>query len=276
MNSLALAFSTAVETITPEMARIYLSGQSRNRTPSKAIVRAYAKEMASGHWELSPQGISFDAKGNLIDGQHRMLAVVAANVPVRFIVARNVSKEVQLVLDQGAIRKLDQCAQIAGIAATASSLAILKVIRSPISNESLLKGSRSEGVKTKLALYQKYEEGILFADRRYSVKGERNIRHTTYRAIVARAFYSQDHDKLISFLKVLDSGQSDNVKLHSAALALRKLGLSNQLRGSLSDKDEMSVYRKSISALKAFIEERPLLTLLEAKSNPFLVEGLPD
>jgi hypothetical protein len=275
MNDRTPLFLTGVEVITPQMAREYLASQARNRTPNEKMVRSYAKEMAKGNWELSPQGISFDDKGSLIDGQHRMLAVVMANAPIRFIVARNVSKDAHVALDQGKVRKLHECATIAGFSASSSSLAILNVMRQVSQAELLSSWSRQDGVKSQLSLYETHQEAILFANQRYCKKNTRKVVNVIYRAIVARAYYTQDHDRLVSFLRCLDSGAFLNEGKDSAALLLRKLAL-NDFEAGLRARTAMVAYRKSISALKAFLEERPISYLVEAKSNPFAVKGLPD
>jgi hypothetical protein len=49
---------------------------------SKRTVRDFAEAMRRGDWRLTHQGIAFDASGALVDGQHRLAAIVEADVPV--------------------------------------------------------------------------------------------------------------------------------------------------------------------------------------------------
>lgn len=79
--------------ITPDLARKYLECNICNRTISKASVKKYAEMMRKGEWYLSHQSIAFmdvdENKEVLVDGQHRLAAVIQANIPVRFTVIRH-------------------------------------------------------------------------------------------------------------------------------------------------------------------------------------------
>jgi hypothetical protein len=84
----ATTVKIAVETITPEIAREYLRRNTHNRQIRKSTVESYAKSMRRGNWLLTHQGIGFDEKGNLIDGQHRLEAVVASGCSIEVLVTR--------------------------------------------------------------------------------------------------------------------------------------------------------------------------------------------
>ena len=82
---------TKVEVITPEIATDILENHNpRNRRVSEPTVEAYASDMKQGRWVLNHQGIAFDEEGNLIDGQHRLWAIVFANVSVEMMVTRDI------------------------------------------------------------------------------------------------------------------------------------------------------------------------------------------
>lgn len=82
---------TEIETITPDSARIYLAFNEKNRTVREKDVHVYASDMRSGHWMLTHQGIAFDETGELIDGQHRLLAVIKSGATVKMTVSRGYS-----------------------------------------------------------------------------------------------------------------------------------------------------------------------------------------
>lgn len=81
-----------VETITPEQAIELLKSNTSNRVMSKSAVRKYAALMKKGEWYLSHQAIAFadteDGSEVLVDGQHRLAAVVQAGIPITFTVIR--------------------------------------------------------------------------------------------------------------------------------------------------------------------------------------------
>lgn len=96
--------SAQVEKITPAIAAGYLEMNKNNRTIRRKVVDAYARGMANGEWVVQHQGIAFDIDGNLVDGQHRLQAVIKAGVPVQMMVTRGLEKNSVEGIDQGAKR----------------------------------------------------------------------------------------------------------------------------------------------------------------------------
>jgi len=88
-----MAMETQVITVTPDMAREWLAkNMKHNRPVMKNTVHGYARQMRNGTWNLTHQGIAFDENGELIDGQHRLSAIVEANIPVKMNVTYNVHR----------------------------------------------------------------------------------------------------------------------------------------------------------------------------------------
>jgi hypothetical protein len=83
-----------IRIVTPEWARDVLeehdasivSGKFAQRSISERQVKAYAEDMRAGQWSLNGQGISFDTNNNLLDGQHRLHAVVKSGISVQMLV----------------------------------------------------------------------------------------------------------------------------------------------------------------------------------------------
>ena len=98
--------TTKMILVTPEMAAEMLKKNCANRQISDNVVLYYAEQMKSGQWLSSPQTISFTEEGELIDGQHRLTALIRANVNIYFNVAINVPFENFKVLDNGRKRTL--------------------------------------------------------------------------------------------------------------------------------------------------------------------------
>jgi hypothetical protein len=95
------------ETLTPEQAQQVLEHHNpRNRRIDKRRVQAYAEAMRRGEWKLTGQGIIFDLGGNLLNGQHRLMACVEANVPLVTLVVRGASPDTLDAIDTGKARSL--------------------------------------------------------------------------------------------------------------------------------------------------------------------------
>ena len=80
----------SVEKITPKRAERYLKQNDRNRKLSPKTVAKYAKSIRTGEWQVNGQSIIFSADGRLLDGQHRLSAVVVAGKPIETCVIRGI------------------------------------------------------------------------------------------------------------------------------------------------------------------------------------------
>jgi hypothetical protein len=98
--------TTKVETISPNTAIMYLKNAGKNRKLSEKKVQDYAKQMTDGEWVLNGEPIIFGKSGNLIDGQHRLRAVIYANTTVQMLVVRGVNDEYFDSIDSGKSRSL--------------------------------------------------------------------------------------------------------------------------------------------------------------------------
>lgn len=90
-----------IETITPEKAAHYLEYNTRNRPKSSGTVYSYARAIKNGHWMMNAEAIKFDWNGSLVDGQHRLAAIVLAEKAVDILVARNLDPNVFATIDTG-------------------------------------------------------------------------------------------------------------------------------------------------------------------------------
>lgn len=92
-----------------------------NRPMQNKRVNQYAADMLAGRWILTHQGIAFDCEGNLIDGQHRLQAVVRSGKAVYMVVAYNVPRGNMAnptIIDGGQGRNLIQQMKMNGITET--------------------------------------------------------------------------------------------------------------------------------------------------------------
>jgi hypothetical protein len=72
-------------TITPEIAEKILMKNESNRTLNKDIVNKYVREIIDNQWsEFTPDPIVINLNGILLNGQHRLNAVVKSNKSVGF------------------------------------------------------------------------------------------------------------------------------------------------------------------------------------------------
>lgn len=105
---------TEVVEITPELAREWLRKVKRNRNVTKSVVKKYAKDMSNGDWILTGESLKFSIDGFLIDGQHRLEAVIEADTTILCCVTWGIRDERAFVrMDTGRKRTPDQLVEIA-------------------------------------------------------------------------------------------------------------------------------------------------------------------
>lgn len=110
MNALTGKFiQVEVRKITVSAAEKLLEKNHNNRKPRKSHIQHLARQMSKGRWKLSPQPIVVTKSGYLVDGQHRMIAVVESGATIEVLVAiipDESQQEIFTVLDQGAARSV--------------------------------------------------------------------------------------------------------------------------------------------------------------------------
>lgn len=106
--------SFSVEIITPGIAAKLLETNSGNRNVNQWHVDFLAKQMKDGKWKFTAECIKIDENGELIDGQHRLLAVIKSGTEHKFLVARQLGSDVFDVLDTGKSRSASDVLSIDG------------------------------------------------------------------------------------------------------------------------------------------------------------------
>lgn len=99
--------SIPVVLVTPEMAKEWLDTRFDNERPLRAGKwSAMARDMENGRWYFAGDPIRFDEEtGRMVDGQHRLTAVVRSDTNQYFPVV-NLPRQARTVLDTGSARTL--------------------------------------------------------------------------------------------------------------------------------------------------------------------------
>ena len=106
---------TSIERVTPAMAKRFLETSEGNRPISPASVESYADMMERGEWKVNGIPIIFDKNGHLIDGHHRLEALIKADVSVEMTITRGVEADVFTTIDCGRHRNLGQLLAMNGV-----------------------------------------------------------------------------------------------------------------------------------------------------------------
>lgn len=122
------------ERVSPEQARALLMNlNATNRPVDPSHVKRLATAIREGRFEVTGQTIAIDEDGRLADGQHRLHAIVAADMAVWLNVARGVPRDAFKYTDNGRPRSLRDTARIpAAQAAVVKKLTALAFAASEI------------------------------------------------------------------------------------------------------------------------------------------------
>lgn len=112
--------SIALETVTPSTAQAMLeTNTEHNRTVSRAHIDRLVNAMRAGLFigDATGETIKFaeiNGRHTLIDGQHRLQAIVQSGVTMKLWVARGLDPDAFKLIDQGKPRTLDDMMVIGG------------------------------------------------------------------------------------------------------------------------------------------------------------------
>ena len=87
--------------VTPELAGQMMSKNERNRKIRTGAVGRIDEDIRNGNWVLNGESIKLDKDGYVIDGQHRLAAIVLAGIPVETYVAYDVERSAAMTIDTG-------------------------------------------------------------------------------------------------------------------------------------------------------------------------------
>ena len=105
----------STEVVTPELASQILERNTSNRNIRQHRVMQMASDMANGRWVENGETIKIATDGTLIDGQHRLWAVVESGKSIPLVIIENLPKEAQATIDIGSQRTVADVVGMRGV-----------------------------------------------------------------------------------------------------------------------------------------------------------------
>lgn len=246
--------NSTVMTVTPSYAKELLNSNTDNRKLRPSVVSFYANEMLNGNWQLTHQGIAISKNGRLLDGQHRLKAVVEANIPVTMLVFENCEDSIFNMLDIGAKRTMSD---VTGIDSKTSSV-VSKIIS--INNGDYTTNSKRVSPKEVLRIYDNNKELLSIVSKLVTSQG-----FTSSVVVGCLAYYYQnkDYEKINSFPRFMRHGivseKMTNSMLYVASNLMRNdshtnrsILVSEMAYKSLCD-DNLKIVRPDKESRKAIL-----------------------
>lgn len=121
---------SSLELITPEDAKRMLERTTfRNRPLRQKHVNYLADLISAGFWKINGDTIKLDVRGNVLDGQHRLHAIIKSQRPVTTLVTRGLKTSVFDAIDTGRMVRSDgNVLSIAGQKNTKTLAATVKTV----------------------------------------------------------------------------------------------------------------------------------------------------
>ena len=102
--------------ISPKMAEEMLGASAPNRGVMHSRVLTLANEMRQGKWQLNGETVVVADSGRLIDGQHRLFAIIEYGSPIQMIIVTGVAESSFETIDTGRTRTAGDILGMAGYA----------------------------------------------------------------------------------------------------------------------------------------------------------------
>ncbi len=121
---------TEVRVITPKIAREMLKQNPNNRSVNKRHIKFLADQMKNNQWLFDAQPIRLTNSGSLLDGQHRLNAIIESGVSQEFLIVSGISSDAFKVMDTGKNRSSGDVLTINGVSNASLCAATCKLVMS--------------------------------------------------------------------------------------------------------------------------------------------------
>jgi len=281
--------NVTVEVISPSSAEQYLARNfETNRKLSPTNLAKHVSSMQKGSWLISTDCIGFDTKGRLINGQHRLTAVIQSKTSQPFIVVRNLPVQSAQVLDLGKKRMMDERLCIAG---KSLSRNLCSVVRNAMTNYTdnyvgTVKFSEQPYDDFVYDTFLKHSEFFTYLEElnlckpsffaAAAVKIYAEMRYYNMRKNLSNSDVVYSHgmspgQRAIHFVTLAIHGGSDyaptDFSYDTAAIRLKELRDTRKAQNK--HWSTINEYRLTVSAAYAFMLGKPIKAVRPAQKDPF-------
>lgn len=235
-----------LETITPQRAAELLEMNTGNRALRRATVEAFARAILAGQWASTHQAIAINGS-ELLDGQHRLSAIVRAGVPVEMFVAYGVPSGAKKHIDTGASRTVADVIKLAYGDSNGAKLQALATTWHLLDGGGL--GRRWQAWEVEES-HDLHAEESTWASDRFNVRG---FNSGLFLGVLSWA-YPCYPGKISEFYAMVSTGNM--LASGSPALRLREWVLTNKGQGGVVSRKATAL--RILTAARAHVEGRTL------------------
>lgn len=243
--------TSGVYIVTPQVAAAWLQfNRPENRRMSQRAVSGLVSTMLAGDYLLTHQPIAFDSLGRLIDGQHRLAAVVQSGVTVQMWVITGADPETFGVVDTGLARRPTQFLRVKHSSNIHGALGMIRFAEACQANDGLVPDSFQFVMEVKPCLdilsdWPEVEDYAQASDRIFRAC---RLPPAPLLAVLAQAARGKYPEKVGTFAARLRDGAE--LASTSPILALRRRGMEHR-GGMRAFKDRVAMYGVMVKAWNA-------------------------
>lgn len=254
-----------VVTVTPGLASAILDRNENNRNVRKVKAAHYAQDMAKGRWTFNGEPIIVSNTGELNDGQHRLYAVIDANVSLPFLFVFGLPRETRTTIDQGAARTAGDYLAMDGVKNSSTVAGVARIVMAYEAEGGKNLNRASDFTNAQMVARCERDDDLHPAAE-YAQSVAKYAKGVMIPSLSGAAFYILSEINPTDAKEYLDKVFiGENIKRGDPAFAVRN-ALSNLERSSKSDRLEM-VFR----GWNAFRQGRKLTLAKSLGTLPALV-----
>ncbi len=115
--------------VTPQYAEELLSANTHNRRINSTVVGRYSVDMLADEWPFVGDPVRVEENGLLLDGQHRLAAIVMSGKTIPMIIVRGLGTDAQRSMDIGNKRTLANTFSLEGLGEVTDTSTLSALLR---------------------------------------------------------------------------------------------------------------------------------------------------
>ena len=249
--------------LTPGVATRLLERNVHNRKLSEKVIQKYVAEIRAGEWRLTPGGIGFNDRGDLVDGQHRLHAIVRSQTTVPMLITLGLPAASQEKVDRQRRRTLFDALFLAGMAVQRQEVEIATCLTRRIIRSESGAVPTDHLVKQTLECHAPHIKAVIECLKGAS-KSARGISQASFLA-AATLYHEIDAEKCAEFLDGVRTGvmlPEDHPAMRLRRFLMGETSVKNMPRGGAN---QSFIFRRCVYAMQAHLEGRKLAGLREAE-----------
>lgn len=228
-NKANVLFETKRILVTPDLAKRTLEfSKIANRRINPVRVKYFVRLLKQGQFMCTHQGIALDGDGNILDGRHRLTAIVESKCSVYMMVSKGVPTETMSVIDCNQPRTLLNRLSISGnLSTTPTHISTVRILEYGIVGAS----QAALGIEDAKCLLDKYGDALDFV----ILQGKIGTKvPAAVCAVLARAYYTKrNRQRIMRFIEVYknetpeNDGETGALRLKRHVMVLKKKGIQS-------------------------------------------------